>query len=180
MTNFPKPIGHGTFNVESFSTYRTRLGSEFDQIPDFVIETWIYRHWRDFQDWLVLEPMRWEYSLVSVSSDDILRIGHVDDWLNALNYWGNDLFDGSFRESTWLGAYMLEHGTTPAPMIVAVDAGEIEHPREKGFFMCEPYQIIEGHMRLAYLQAMIRRGHCSLKPSHKICLARLPYNKSPS
>lgn len=178
MPNIPKPIGHGTFEEEPFSAYRARLPLEFNQVPDPVIESWIHRHWCDFQSWLVLEPLAWKYSLVALSADEILKIGHVDDWPNTLKYWGDELLNGGFRKSTWLGAYMLEHGTTPTPMVVAVGAGAIEHPREPGFLMREPYQIIEGHMRLAYLQALIRRQHHSVRCFHEVYLVELPPNHS--
>lgn len=176
--NIPKPIGHGSWQVEEFSAYRARLGEEFDNIPDIIIESWFHRHWNDVQDWLVLEPTKWDYCLVSMPSDEILRISHVGDWPKTLNYWGNDLLDRNSRRLTWLGDYMLRHGTTPAPIIVAVDAGSIMHPRERGRSMMEPYQLIEGHLRLAYLQAMIRRNHGSVKNSHEVCMAKLRSNKS--
>lgn len=52
------------------------------------------------------------------------------------------------------------------------------HPHESGFAMSEPYQIIEGHRRLAYLQALIRREHPAVKSSHGIFLVELPDNQS--
>lgn len=176
MPEIPKPIGYGTFEIEPFEAYRARLPVDFDRVPDPVIEHWIYRHWSDFQAWLPLRPLEWYYVLVSLPSAEIGQISHVDDWPDTLRYWGDDLLDGTRRKNTWLGKYMLTQGTTPAPMIIAANAASYEHPRESGFAMAAPYQIIEGHMRLAYLQALIRREHPTVKNSHDVFLVELPPN----
>lgn len=174
MPKIPKPVGYGSFEVEPFVAYRARLPADFDRVPDPIIETWIYRHWSDFQAWLPLRPLEWGYVLVSMPSEEVKQISHVGDWLATLKYWGDDLLDGDFRKNTWLGRYMLAQGTTPVPMIVAVNAASYEHPIEYGFSMTEPYQIIEGHMRLAYLQALIRRGHPAVKSNHDVFLVEFP------
>jgi hypothetical protein len=178
MVEVPKPKNFASIDLESFEDYRARLSAEFDVVPDSVIETWIYRHWPEFQEWLPLRPLEWKYTLVSMSSSEVMRISHVSDWPAILQYWGDDLLDGTFRKNTWLGRYMLEYGTTPAPMIVAINAGGWGHPREGRRTMREPYQIVEGHMRLAYLQALIRRSHVTLAATHKVFLAELPSNNS--
>jgi hypothetical protein len=54
MPEIPKPKGYGSFEVEPFDAYRARLPAEFNGVPDPVIETWIHRHWSDFQAWLPL------------------------------------------------------------------------------------------------------------------------------
>jgi hypothetical protein len=169
----PAPHQHGTFRQESFSDYIRRWPPHYSHVLEAVIESWIYRHWNDFQAWLPLKPMSWEYAVTSMSNEQILRIGHIDDWPQTLEYWGDDLFDGKFRSNTWLGRYMLESGTTPTPMIVALNAGSYFHPREHKN-MCTPYQLIEGHMRLAYLKAMIRREHRNLQTTHMVVVATLP------
>lgn len=169
----PQPYRHGTIQQEAFADYIRRWPAQYARIPEAVIETWIYRHWNDFQDWLPLRPLSWGYVAVSMSNEEILQIGHVNGWPKTLEYWGNDLFDGKIRKSTWLGRRMLDSGTTPAPMILALDAESHIHPREHEN-MCAPYQLIEGHMRLAYLQAMIRRKHENLQPAHTVVVATLP------
>ncbi|CAM2161464.1 hypothetical protein PSAC2689_100074 [Paraburkholderia sacchari] len=109
-----------------------------------------------------------------MTSNEILTISHVGSWPETLRFWGDDLFEGMSRRSTWLGRTMLAAGTTPAPMIVARDAGRYGHPREANLPFLEPYQLIEGHMRLAYLQGMIRHGHPQLLPLHEVIVATLP------
>jgi hypothetical protein len=174
MIVIPKPMNYGSYDVEPFENYRVRLPSEFDAIPALVIETWIYRHWREFQEWLPLLPLEWKYELTTMPSEEILLISHVGNWPETLRYWGDDLIDGNSRKNTWLGRYMLTQGTAPAPLIIAVNAASWEHPRERRSTMREPYQIVEGHMRLAYLQALIRRGHTTLRQNHQVFLVELP------
>lgn len=169
----PEPTDWGSLDVEPLSSYIKRWPKDLDQVPREVIETWVYRHWGDFLAWLPLQPFGWHYDEKSLSNAEILCISHVGDWPATLEYWGNDLIDGSSRKSTWLGRYMLENGTTPSPIIIAKNAGKFIHPREHGEHMVEPYQLIEGHMRLAYLQAMIKRTASSTKQSHRVLIASI-------
>jgi len=67
---------------------------------------------------------------------------------------------------------MLKHGTVPAPILVFENGGEINHPRglpnEK---FCVPYQLIEGHMRTAYLRGMIHENYKILQSQHLVLVA---------
>jgi len=166
------PLNRGTLNVEPFAAYMDRWPTCYAHVPEAVIETWIYRHWPEFQLWQSLHPLSWEYELTTMSNDEIMSVSHVKDWPKTLTDWGDDLFDGPFRKNTWLGRHMLKNGTTPAPIIVARDASAWTHPRER-VHMAAPNQLIEGHMRLAYLQAMIRRKHENLRSLHTVIVARL-------
>ena len=174
MPRIPAPRDWGTFSVEPFGEYRIRWPKKYNNVPDAVIESWVYRHWREFQAWLPLRPLEWKYELKGFTSEEVLNVDHVGDWMKTLAYWGDDLLDGPTRKTTWLGKFMLEHGTTPSPIIIAREAGGWRHPREHGRCMQEPLQLIEGHMRLAYLQALIRRSHSSVQPVHQVVLATLP------
>jgi hypothetical protein len=174
MSAIPAPRDWGTFIVEPFGEYRARWPKKYNDIPDAVIETWVYRHWRDFQAWHPLRPLEWRYELKEFTSEEVMEVGHVGDWMKTLTYWGDDLLDGPTRKMTWLGKFMLENGTTPSPLIIAREAAGWRHPREHGCYMQAPLQIIEGHMRLAYLRALIRRSHSSVKPVHQVVLATLP------
>jgi hypothetical protein len=173
LPSLPVPRDFGTFDGEPFAEYRARWPKEYSRVPDAVIETWIHRHWREFQMWLPLRPLEWTYELKELTSEDILRVAQLHDWMATLRAWGDDLLNGSTRRKTWLGRFMLENGTTPSPMIVAQNAGAWVHPQHH-CSMLEPLQLIEGHMRLAYLQALIRRSHPTVKPVHAVVLATLP------
>ena len=172
----PSPEDWGTFDVEPFKKYFERWPIAYSHVPPLVIETWVHRHWREFQLWQPLRPLEWKYDLQQLSSGEILTIGHVGTWPDTLRYWGDDLFEGPSRRQTWLGREMLETGTTPAPIIVAHNAGGYRHPREDNLPFQEPYQLIEGHLRLAYLQSMVRHGHPQLRSHHDVFIATLPAN----
>jgi len=118
--------------------------------------------------------MDWNYRQGLIDNDAVMQVGHVRDWMSTLDYWGNDLIDGPSRRETWLGRYMLETGTTPTPIIVATNAGGRKHPREHDAQMVSPMQLIEGHMRLAYLRALIRHQHPNVKQHHEVIFATLP------
>lgn len=167
------PLGQGTIAAEPFQAYLGRWPTCYTNVPEPVIESWIYRHWYQFQQWLPLHPLMWAYELTTMTNEEIMAISHVKDWPKVLKYWGDDLLDGPSRKNSWLGRYMLENGTTPAPIIVARDAAAWTHPRER-VKMIAPNQLVEGHMRLAYLQAMIRRQHENLRDSHAVVVAQLP------
>ena len=175
VIRIPAPRNWGTHKIEPFSEYLTRWPEVYSNVPNEVIESWIYRHWREFQQWLPLRPLEWTYELSEVTSEEVLNVGHVGDWMDTLDYWGNELFDRPMRRNTWLGRFMLENGTTPSPIIIARAAGRWSHPREHDHLMHEPLQLIEGHLRLAYLRALIRRSHATLQPSHRVVLTTLPY-----
>ncbi len=170
----PEPIGWGSSAVEPFVDYYKRWPKQFAAVPELVVESWIYRHWQDFQAWLPLRPLNWKYEMQSLDCNAILQIRHVRRWPETLARWGDDLLEGRDRRETWLGRTMLEAGTTPTPMIVAHGAGRYRHPREGNEPFCEPYQLIEGHLRIAYLQGMIRHGHPCVQTHHDVFLATLP------
>lgn len=170
----PEPTGFGTLRVEPFADYFRRWPREYAQVPQLVVETWVHRHWSAFQHWLPLRPLDWKYALRRFSLADVLQIDHVGDWPDKLLAWGDELFEGTQRHKTWLGRFMLETGTTPAPIIVAEGAGRYGHPRELNLPLREPLQLIEGHARLAYLRAMVRHGHPALQATHQVFVATLP------
>jgi hypothetical protein len=178
MPHIPIPHNWGSFDLEPFDQYRARWPEKYNRIPDEVIETWIHRHWSDFQQWHSLHPLEWEYEPREFTSEEVLKVSHVGNWMETLAYWGNDLLDGPTRKSTWLGKFILEQGTTPSPMIIARGVGKWYHPREKAYLMQEPFQLIEGHMRLAYLRALILRGYSLIRPMHRIILASIPPERS--
>jgi hypothetical protein len=170
----PAPRKWGSFDVEPFSSYRLRWPAKYSRVPDTVVENWVHRHWRDFQRWLPLNPLDWEYEIRAMTKEEIMSIRHVGDWMSTLDGWGDDLLDGRIRKTTWLGRYLLENGTTPAPIIVATSAGSVPHPREHGHpLMSEPYQLVEGHLRLAYLRGMIRRRYGTLQSWHQVVVATI-------
>jgi hypothetical protein len=61
-TKYPSVKGYGNSEVESFRDYYSRWPSELSAIPEAIVEDWIYRHWRDFNNhWIKLEPHTWSF-----------------------------------------------------------------------------------------------------------------------
>lgn len=170
----PAVKDYGGHNQESFDDYYKRWPNELSNFPRCVVENWVHRHWQDFKNhWLGRSIECYSFELTNLTNPQIMEIGHIADWLKTLDYWGDELFRSKARQETWLGKYMLANGTTPAPIIVAPNATGLEHP--KGGPM-HSNQLIEGHMRLAYLRGMIRHSHQALGTAHVVWHASMPNN----
>ena len=173
----PPPVrDYDSFEREPISEYLRRWPGELRNFPECVIENWVHRHWNDFEQfWVPLDLEAWTFSQRSLNNDEIMKLGHFDDWFETLDHWGDELFTNKIRQSTWLGRYMLTNGAIPAPLIVAVNAVGVLHPRgRKGETMKLPTHLLEGHMRLAYLRGLIRHGHPALQEKHSIWELRMP------
>lgn len=172
---YPPVKGYGDFEVEPFESYSARWPVALSGIPRAIVEDWIYRHWHDFRNhWMQMQPHRWEFARASFSSFEILSIGHIGTWIPELDAEGVEYVTGAPRSRTRLAQFMLANGTFPVPIIVARDAGRIIHPRSGGESMKEPYQLIEGHCRLACLRGMINSRHPNLSARHEVWVATIP------
>lgn len=168
----PKVNGYGGAGIESFEEYYARWPQELRNFPRDVVENWVYRHWQDFgRHWLSRDLECFEFRLVELSNSKVMEIGHIRDWVQTLDYWGDELFRDETRRGTWLARSTLDLGTPPAPIIVAFDASGLYHP--VGAPM-HAIQLIEGHLRLAYLRGMIRHNHPSLREAHDVWAVYLP------
>jgi hypothetical protein len=116
----------------------------------------------------------WDFELKNFSSDQIMAIDHVGKWIEELDAEGVEYVGGFPRSQTGLAKYMLEHGTFPVPIIVAENSGHVVHPRSNREKMKVPFQLIEGHCRLACIRGMIAHKHPSTRNSHPVWTVRLP------
>jgi hypothetical protein len=172
---FPAVNGYGDFEVETFDEYYSRWPESLSHIPRGVVEDWIYRHWRDFSaHWIKLSPQNWKYKLSEFSEIEIMEIDHVGTWIKELDSEGVEYVTGKPRSKTKLAQYMLSNGTFPRPIIVAKSAGHIMHPRSNNEAMKEPYQLIEGHCRLACIRGMINSNNRKLAASHEVYEVEIP------
>lgn len=170
------PVRHyGDIHVEPFETYYERWPSRLSAIPRPIVEDWIYRHWSDFKrHWMALAPHTWRYELRTFTSAEVLSIGHVSTWISDLDAEGVEYVSGFPRGRTRMAQFMLEHGTFPVPILVAQGAGHVVHPRSANERMKEPFQLIEGHSRLACIRGMINAQYSTLAPSHRVWVANIP------
>ena len=165
---------YGSSEVEPFSEYYARWPRELSNFPRCVVENWVHRHWTEFSShWANRNIHQFEFEDHAYTNEEVMQIGHTGDWSFTLDHWGDELFRNSLRKSTWLASSMLESGTTPAPIIVSPNSGDLQHPSGG---MMHPLQLIEGHLRLAYLRGMIRHDHKQLKPAHRVWQVTLPNN----
>ena len=164
MYHIPDVKRWGEVDQEDFDSYYDRWPEKLRHVPKCVIETWIYRHWSDYaNDWLGIDLSGVGFELIKMNNVQVMKIGHISDWMKKLDGWGNQLFVDKLRQDTWLAKHMLIHGTWPNPIIVAPNEGNLEHPR--GGKMMPPMQLIEGHMRLDYVRGMIRKKYEQLQPA---------------
>lgn len=172
---YPAVKGYGDPDIESFGDYYARWPSHLSSVPKPVVEDWVYRHWQDFKShWADLQPHRWTYERAAFSNSEILSVDHIGTWIPELDAEGVEYVTGKPRSRTRLAQYMLANGTYPVPIIVAQHAGHVVHPRSGGECMKAPYQLIEGHCRLACLRGMINARYPTLRPEHEIWLVTIP------
>jgi hypothetical protein len=168
------PKNWGSFEVEPFEEYYGRIGNLFPNIPRCVFENWIHRHWRNFEeDWLDLDPQSFQFQSAVIKKHEVMIINHVSDWMRTLDNWGDALFENEERRETWLAKYVLEYGTWPAPIILLENQNTYLHKRLGKLAI--PIQLIEGHMRLAYIRGLIRHKSHSVSDSHKVWYVKFPY-----
>lgn len=146
---YPAVENYGDMSRESFDSYYAKWPQELSSIPKEIVEDWIYRHWSCFKNhWIKLEPHRWEFELSVFSNEQILAIDHVGSWIQELDAEGVEYVGNFPRSKTRLAKYMIESGTFPVPIIVAMNAGHVIHPRSHHERMKSPFQLIEGHADL--------------------------------
>lgn len=180
MTRFPK-IG----NEVSFSDFCKVIPKELSNFPEDVLKQWVYEHGKgdgDVIDALNLIPnlAEWRFELVDMTNADIKRIRHYpyderlllpkgEWWLKSGRHSAPAFFD-----------YMLEHGTTPVPIIIAQNASGHNHPiiayryPEHGGSMLDPLHLLEGNRRFALLRAMINNDVASLQDKHLVWVVTMP------
>lgn len=163
----PKSIQE-TLELEPFSEVMPRLKLALPNFPLCVLEQWTYRHFIDFcykYWWLNYDELYFEK--VMFDTNKIMEI--KTDFLGTQDYWGDDFINNpGFRaEKTWLGAYMNKEKTWPKPIIV-FDTQANKYPLEEELFM--PYHLLEGHMRLAYMRALIRHKIEGVSEFHEVWL----------
>jgi hypothetical protein len=171
---YPAVARWGDIDRESFDSYYARWPPELRTIPRSVAEDWIHRHWRDFHEyWEPLQPHRWRFSLQRFSNERILSVDHVLEWIPELDAEGVEYVNGAERSRAGFAQFMLAQGTFPVPILVAENAGHIVHPRGFGEKMKQPFQLIEGHCRLACIRGMIQSRHKRLQEQHEVWVAEL-------
>ncbi|MBD0785806.1 hypothetical protein HUO09_05595 [Vibrio sp. Y2-5] len=170
----PKRNDPSDFECEPFEDYFARFPQELNHIPEDVVKNWMWYHNEQVVEFSQLYDFtKWKFSLEDFDNDKIMEIQHFEYDLKLLDGKGQEFLKGCLNEHD-TAKFMFENGTSPCPMIVTKDAGNhIHHQREEGNLMLEPYHLIEGNRRLAYLRAMIGKPFPRLKESHKVWVVEI-------
>lgn len=154
--------------VESFEEALPKFKEVLPNFPECVLEQWTYRHFDNFcSDYWWLDFTELKFERVLFDREKIMEINSkIPD---TLNFWGDDFINRpEYRaKNTWLGKYMMENRKWPKPIIVFDtnnNTAELEHE------LLKPYHLLEGHFRLAYMQALIRYSIDNVQTLHEIWL----------
>lgn len=149
-----KPIGHGDFGAEDFDTWWGRNGGRLPNLHPEIAEQWVFRHWRwsPFR-FLPLETLSWRRDLWT--SKQILEQVHLE-------FGGpmEPVHDYKVMHDAPLGptstARYWRDGTWNMPLLVlelpeGISGYDGELPEVR-------FVLVEGSLRLRYLNALVHRG----------------------
>lgn len=167
--DIPKRNDPSDSELELFEDYYARFPRELGNVPKEVVQTWMWYHNEQVIEFVeVYDFQKWVFTLEEFNNSDIMKIQHFDYDLRLLDGKGEEFIKGEMKGYD-TADYMLANGTSPCPIIIAKNAGaHIHHQGPEGDKMLEPYHLIEGNRRLAYLRAMITSAYAKLKNSHHI------------
>ena len=149
---------------EPFEQYAARVRPLLPTYPDEVLRQWSYDNPRTMYRYAWLNFERFIFREETWSSERIVR---------DVQTWNEDAVRAlepvilSPGNPSRLERYMLEHRTWPVPIIAITNPRQIRRKHARCFR--EPFQLLEGHHRLAYLRALFRQGMAMAE--HRIWLA---------
>lgn len=160
-------------NLMPFDDYLRLWPSKYADFPKCLLESWVHRHWTQFKVlWYPLGVLEWRYEKRTFDADQLMEIGACTKIMCSLDHWGKELFKSKQRRETWVAKYMLQHGKAPVPLLVLEGEKKIANPQcPRGEKSVTRYQLIEGHMRTAYLRAMIKENYATLSAAHEVWVA---------
>ncbi len=171
--HIPPVAKWGESDQESFADYYKKWPEDHRHVPKDVIENWIYLRWGSYREhWIQIDLSVTRFEPSIMSNGEIMEIGHTPGWIKAIDDTFRDFFSNPVQNTSWLGKYMLMHGTWPSSIIVLPNQGNLEHPR--GGKMAQPFQLIEGHMRLGIIRKLIKTKFKKLEAKHDVWLMRTP------
>lgn len=155
--------------TESLPDYLSRVAPLLPHIPPNLLAQWLYRHWRGFEsNWSFIDLARLRVSPLMLETEQLLA--EVDTrHMEVVERWSELLRSNRYVRRSWLAEYMASHGTWPEPIIVLVPRADECYP--DGTPMPHPLALLEGHHRLAYLQALAQQQH-PLQHRHALWVCR--------
>lgn len=152
--------------TEAPSDYVARVQSVLPNFPGEVIIQWFYDHRQviDESRWLGFSTL--EFSLVSLSNEQ-LGLSCLAEHETVVQY--RDYFIAGVESPRMnrISSYVAQHGTWPvAPILLRNPRNDVVSPW--GLRYSQPYDVIEGHHRLAVYYAFTARN--LVNSSHKAWL----------
>ncbi|HFK2926150.1 TPA: hypothetical protein ACGY8I_003438 [Aeromonas hydrophila] len=155
--------------TEALPDYLARVAPLVPFIPDNVLSQWIYRHWRGFEsNWSFIDLARHQFECESWPTARIIE-QTGSRHMEVVERWGEMLKHNRYVRRSWLGEYMLSQGTWSEPIIVLASAAGSSYP--DGHPLPQPYCLLEGHHRLAYLRSMAEDAQ-PLQAEHQVWVCR--------
>jgi len=170
----PKKNNPTEFKEEPFEEYYSRWPKRLSNIPEGVVRMWFWDHNEQVLEFAKqYDFTKWKFCLEKFTNEKILEIRHFDYDMKLLDGKGEEFLKGRLKGYN-TADYMLENGTFPCPIIVAHNAGEhFHHATDFKDAMIEPYHLIEGNRRFAYIRALIRHKCPQLKKDHDVWVATI-------
>lgn len=159
------PVGNDTFDKEPFNSYKKRVSVLVPNIPECVLENWIYRHYSCVMvDYSFLNFKEMQFTKEIWSKEEVYHEikSYEERIINSLGY---QLYQNKMK--SWLQEYILKNMTWPVPIIV-LENKENNYMNSQADLLGCPFHLLEGHLRLNYFREIYRTEKKNLKDSHEI------------
>ncbi|WP_395350100.1 hypothetical protein [Variovorax sp. UC122_21] len=159
-------LGRADAPLESPEQYARRVQAALPNFPASVITQWFFDHSDVIEEyaWLQYESLRFE--CVELSESD-LRRPCLARHETVAQYRNHFLRGNTSQRMSRIAQYMREFGTWPIPPIV-LDNPDGAIVASWGLKYSTPYELLEGHHRLAVLYAL----HLEAAGPHQVWLVR--------
>lgn len=143
--------------TESPSEYARRVQKQLPNFPESVITQWFYDHHHCIREHSWLDYPSLKFNLAEVGTE-FFALTCLRDHEIVTQYRDYFLQGTDSRRMYRLANYIEEKGTWPVPPIIFDNTeGGIVSPR--GFRYSTPYDLLEGHHRMAVLYALGKHKH---------------------
>lgn len=143
--------------IESSSDYARRVQERLPNFPESVITQWFYDHHHCIEEHAWLDYPSLEFKLVTFGAK-FFNLPCLRDHETVVQYRDYFLQGTDSARMYRLAAYIEDKGTWPVPPII-FDNAEGGFVSPWGLRYSTPYDLLEGHHRMAVLYAMGKHKH---------------------
>ena len=163
-----KPKEIDSCNKESFESFLKCIEPVLPNFPENILQHWVYRHFDFFcSDFWWLGYDKLSFRKEKFNKEQILSIQSKKmEMINAFS--AGFLSPDSGQRKSYLGQYMWEKKLWPEPIIVldVINSNLINSKK-----VCKPFHLLEGHMRLSYMRALIQESFQDVPDEHEVWIA---------